>query len=67
MGRCSVGRLVGGSVSKWSVVGWSVIGGFNKTHILQLYNEHILHILYSSYKLSHYFSLLSQFFYNIPL
>ena len=24
-------RLVVGSVSKWSVVGWSVVGGFNKT------------------------------------
>ena len=29
MGRWSV---VGGLVSKWWVVGWSVVGGFNKTH-----------------------------------
>ena len=27
----SVGRWVGGSVSKWTVVSWSVVGGFNKT------------------------------------
>ena len=26
-----IGRWVGASVSKWSVVGWSVVGGFNKT------------------------------------
>ena len=24
--------MVGGSVSKWSVVGGSVVGGFDKTH-----------------------------------
>ena len=27
-------QLVGGSVSKWSAVGWSVVGGFNKSHTL---------------------------------
>ena len=25
------GSVVGGLESKWSVVGWSVVGGFNKT------------------------------------
>ena len=25
-----VGRWVGGSVGKWSVVGWTVVGGLNK-------------------------------------
>ena len=38
VGRCFGGRLVGESVSKWSMVGWSVVGrsvvgGFNKTQI----------------------------------
>ena len=27
--------MVGGSVGKCSVVGWSVVGGFNKTHSLK--------------------------------
>lgn len=27
----TVGRWVGGAVSKWSVVGWSLVGEFNKT------------------------------------
>ena len=31
MTTASVGRWVGGSVGKWSVVGWLVFGGFNKT------------------------------------
>ena len=31
MVTASVGRWVGGSVGKWSVVGWLVVGGFNKT------------------------------------
>ena len=26
------GRLIGGSLGKWSVVGESVVGGFNKIH-----------------------------------
>ena len=27
----TVGRWVGGAVSKWPVVGWSLVGEFNKT------------------------------------
>ena len=26
-------RWVDGSVGKWPMVGWSVVGGFNKTHL----------------------------------
>ena len=28
---CVGGSVVGGSESEWSVVSWSVVGGFNKT------------------------------------
>ena len=46
----SVGRLVGRSVSKWSVVGWSVaggwvVGGFNKTHLKSSLNVNMKHFL----------------------
>ena len=34
-----VGRWVGGLVGKWSVVGWSVVHGFNKIH-----SKHVLHV-----------------------
>ena len=35
VGRWVSSRWVGGSVGKWSVVSWSVVGGFNKTPNIQ--------------------------------
>ena len=35
VGRRVGGRCIGRSVGKWSVVGWSVVGGFNKTRIFR--------------------------------
>ena len=35
VGRWVGGPVVGGSVSKWSGVGWSVVSGFNKTLFLE--------------------------------
>ena len=34
VGRWIGGRWVSGLVGKWSVVGWLVVGGFDKTHKL---------------------------------
>ena len=48
-----VGQWDGGLVSKWSVVGWSMVGGFNKTlwyirkncnqgHCISVYKDKVL-------------------------
>ena len=37
VGRRVGGRCIGRSVGKWSVVGWSVVGGFNKPVFLGEY------------------------------